>query len=399
MARDAIQVAVDRLAERLQRSVVVNDAGVHLLYASAHFGDEDPVRVRAVLQRQADSRAVGHVLAQGVSTWTSAGVIPPNPDLEMKARVCVPVRWRGELLGLLMVMDADGSVTTSELGDITRTAGELAPVLAQQAREDADGALLERTVGDLVGREPLLRRRALAELAAAGVDGGFPVVAAVALGAQGASEDGVAHAETALRSALTMRTAAGGRLFAVTGASALVLVGGPAVRDERSLRTAAEQLVRQVRDLSAGRFDCVAGIGSVVPGLERAVESAGQARLACRAAAGVLGGPVATWGELGPYGLLLRLPPEDLDDAALPAELRRLQEADRDGTLTRTVRAYLDHAGNGPAAAAALHVHRTTLYYRLGRVTELTGLDLDDGRTRLTLHLGLTALDLVEAYG
>ena len=68
---------------------------------------------------------------------------------------------------------------------------------------------------------------------------------------------------------------------------------------------------------------------------------------------------------------------------------------DPERQLVRTLRVYLDHGCNGPAASAALHIHRTTLYYRLGRIRELTGLDLDDGRTRLTLHLGLTALDLL----
>ena len=74
MARDAIQVAVDDLAERLQRSVVINDAAVHLLYASAHYGDEDPVRIRAVLQREADSRVIGHVLFSPDSRYLVANV-------------------------------------------------------------------------------------------------------------------------------------------------------------------------------------------------------------------------------------------------------------------------------------------------------------------------------------
>ena len=74
MARDKIQAAVDTLAEHLHRSVVINDAAVHLQYASAHYGDEDAVRIRAILQREADSKVIGHVLAQGVSTWKQPGI-------------------------------------------------------------------------------------------------------------------------------------------------------------------------------------------------------------------------------------------------------------------------------------------------------------------------------------
>ncbi len=34
-------------------------------------------------------------------------------------------------------------------------------------------------------------------------------------------------------------------------------------------------------------------------------------------------------------------------------------------------------------------VHRTTLYYRLGRAEQVSGLNLRDGRDRLLLHLVL----------
>ena len=64
-------------------------------------------------------------------------------------------------------------------------------------------------------------------------------------------------------------------------------------------------------------------------------------------------------------------------------------------TVAATALAYLDHAGNVARAAAELAVHRQTLYYRLGRIEALTGLDLADGRDRLRLHLALTLAPLV----
>lgn len=45
-------------------------------------------------------------------------------------------------------------------------------------------------------------------------------------------------------------------------------------------------------------------------------------------------------------------------------------------------------------AAEALHVHRSTLYYRLGRIESVTGRSLDDGGARLVLHLALKAMRL-----
>lgn len=37
-------------------------------------------------------------------------------------------------------------------------------------------------------------------------------------------------------------------------------------------------------------------------------------------------------------------------------------------------------------SAAALHIHRSTLRYRLGRIADLTGSDLRDVDTRFNLH-------------
>ncbi len=78
--------------------------------------------------------------------------------------------------------------------------------------------------------------------------------------------------------------------------------------------------------------------------------------------------------------------------AADPATAPLLTGAHRE--LARTAETYLDHAGQAGRTASALGVHRQTLYYRLSRVEQLTGLDLDDGEDRLLLHMALKAARL-----
>ncbi|NNN29388.1 helix-turn-helix domain-containing protein [Streptomyces sp. S3(2020)] len=58
-----------------------------------------------------------------------------------------------------------------------------------------------------------------------------------------------------------------------------------------------------------------------------------------------------------------------------------------------TTHTFLDLGGDVPAAADALHLHRTTLYYRLDRIKALTGVDLrtDPERHDLDLALRLAA--------
>ncbi|MEV5241237.1 helix-turn-helix domain-containing protein, partial [Streptomyces cinnamoneus] len=95
-------------------------------------------------------------------------------------------------------------------------------------------------------------------------------------------------------------------------------------------------------------------------------------------------GPVAEWAGIGPYRVLTGLAAEHTAD---PVVLPLLAPAHTE--LARTAEVYLDCAGQAGRAAAALGIHRQTLYYRLGRVEQLTGLDLDDGEDRLLLHMTL----------
>ena len=399
---NAVQGVIDRLADHLQRSIVLNDPAIKMLYSSIHFGDEDDVRVRAMLQRGGDAKAVGHVLAQGVSGWTAPGVIPAKPEIGMKRRVCVPIRWRGELLGQLMVMDADTSLTPRELASVSEAAQEIAIALAAEGQVGLDSGPLEQAVADLISGEPTLRRRAIGEFAEDHVLDRFEHVAAIEVGLSALSTRPAddAHVAMALRAALSTpykQSAGTGRaLGAVFSGTAVLLLGGPIAPAESGMEAHAKRMLEQLRDLAAGHFECRAGVGGSVRGLELAYKSAAQARLARRAADTVLRRNVAAWSGLGPYGPLLQIPAHRLEDS-LPDELHRLIDIEGEGDLVATVRAYLDHAGNGPAAAEQLHVHRTTLYYRLGRVSDLSGLDLSDGRTRLSLHLGLAMMDLIRA--
>jgi DNA-binding PucR family transcriptional regulator len=66
--------------------------------------------------------------------------------------------------------------------------------------------------------------------------------------------------------------------------------------------------------------------------------------------------------------------------------------------LAETAEVFLDCAGSASRAAAALQIHRQTLYYRLARIGQITGLDLADGETRLLLHSSLKAARLVPGH-
>ena len=65
--------------------------------------------------------------------------------------------------------------------------------------------------------------------------------------------------------------------------------------------------------------------------------------------------------------------------------------------LLVTLAQYFNSGCNVDQAAVALSIHRNTLKYRLKRVRELLGQDLNDGPTRLNLHLATMVWHTLES--
>jgi PucR family transcriptional regulator, purine catabolism regulatory protein len=113
------------------------------------------------------------------------------------------------------------------------------------------------------------------------------------------------------------------------------------------------------------------------------------------------GGPaarVATVADLGSHRLLLARQEDAVLEAISRGLLGPLADYDRrqHGDLVASLRAFLEHNGNWEAAARALGVHRHTLRYRIRRIAELSGRDLDRAGDRVEFWLALQAADVLQ---
>lgn len=400
MVTSEIQAKIDALGRRLGRSVVLNDPDIHLVLASEHFGDEDPVRIRAMLHRNAGSGPIGYLLGHDIARWTRAGHVPPSAEHELLARLVAPVRLHGELLGFIVVIDPDQGLSTEEIDlveDLAREAAGL--IVAERHAHDERSRALERHLHGWLGADAGHRGEALVELESRGLLATarhLQVVVLEAVGGQSGREEG--NVDLALRHALESapRLPRGSSLHAVADRRGVLVLASPVPIDPDVLAAQTTALLADLDSFAAGRFGSRVGVGEAVTAPADAWRSHRQAQLACRAVP-VLGGRVAQWADLGPLSVLLRIPADELDATAVPPAIEQLLAADSSGRLLRTLEVFLDRGGSGATAAADLHVHRTTLYYRLDRIREVTGLDLDDGRVRLELHLGLMLHRLLTA--
>jgi hypothetical protein len=102
--------------------------------------------------------------------------------------------------------------------------------------------------------------------------------------------------------------------------------------------------------------------------------------------------PVAVFDELGVWRLLARPDGNDLQQL-VDTWIGPLIDYDREhrSELLKTLVAYLNEFGALEATAAKLFVHRNSLRYRLVRIAELTGWDLNDPEQRFHLDLACRA--------
>ncbi|MDT0455443.1 helix-turn-helix domain-containing protein [Streptomyces sp. DSM 41527] len=453
--RGDYQQLVDEISAALGAPATLEDRDFGLIAFGAHEGDDDevmdPVRTRSILQRRSSAAVRAWFEAFGIARARTALRIPPDPAAGVfKGRICLPVRHRGVVHGYVWLLD-DGHLTDLELGSrgappdpriaqAMETAARIGALLADEARA---GSGLGDLLRELLAAPPAGRPAAAAALSDALRDSlrstpGIPLtlvavlpwdtsdtdvaplpslpglLAACALPAGGPALPAGRADET--DAAAPPGGAPAGR--AGTGARPQPAAAAPALAALVRLRSAgalapahavAEHLLRSPRagavpaEGRAARGAArgggpaghppprpgAAGIGAGTQELTDLPATWREALDAARAArAEPRLGPVTQWDALGPYRMLTALP----DTAPDPAVGPLLAPAHAE--LARTAEVFLDCAGQASRTAQALGIHRQTLYYRLGRVEKLTGLDLDDGEHRLLLHMALKAARL-----
>jgi len=111
------------------------------------------------------------------------------------------------------------------------------------------------------------------------------------------------------------------------------------------------------------------------------------------------GSGACEYSKLGVFRMLAAIPNLSEVDGFVREWLGALIDYDiaKHAELVKTLTQYLEHGGNYDATALALSVHRSTLKYRLQRIRELTGLELNDPDVHFNLQLATRAWTTVEA--
>lgn len=394
-----LQNLADALAARLDHGVCVDDPSLRLLVYTPQHGHVDQVRLDSILHQQAPEAVVRHVRELDVARSREPVLrLAPVPELDMVARVCAPLRADSELLGYLVALDPEQDLTDEDLALVAETASQAAIVLhREKLLDDLAAGRVRALVRDLLEEEESTRTAAAEELQSLEpqLERPFRVtVVELPPGVPEPSEERTVRVDELVRRATRNQP---GTISLTRSDHVVVLHSRASDRYDHTLAVLT-RVRTALLELSGGR-SLHAGVGDRVSSLPRVRHSYVQARRALHVAAAVPGfGPHLEWSSLGVYRALVELAGAGLGSAVIPEEMIELTKTPAGVELLRTVEVWLDQATDVPRTVELLHVHRTSVYYRLARFSELTGLDLHNGAERLAVHLGLKLARLEGVY-
>lgn len=325
-----IQVAVDNLANHFKTSVLIEDAKQFPIWWSTN-GEVDPIRSATVLYRNVEPEVANVVDRFGLRQARNPIRTPEISELGMWSRVAMPIRDTDQVVGFLWVLDPKNQIPDSELNLISELAHLAGPLLANTSSKDSEHLKTRSVLLDqLLHFQDENAAAQLAQLEQIPVDSKIQVDAFGKIGGWHLSNGFTVHV--------------------------------------------------------VDKEDSSATSGASVPLVQLAIafNRAKLTQCAIKAGAKLT---TNTWDQLGPWRLIVDAP-ESLSPTDLCPQIEILLEQEN-VELLETARALLDAGGDISSVAKSLFIHRTTLYYRVDRILDLTGIDLKSGSDRTQLQLAL----------
>jgi len=393
------------LAELLESAVVIEDASFHLL---AHAGGTGDPHRKETIQRQGTPHRVLfdpqiQRMLREVEAKRGPLKVPAFPHVGMsRERLIAPIFAANQVLGYISVLDHPPHHEELAFMAMEQAALVLALAIAKE-RELSElegrvrGEFLEDLLHGTYGDEAAAQRRARHL--------GYPlhgshIVMLVDIDdfrgfnrARQISEDAIQALKRDFLRRVTGVVRASYPRALVQGRSDSVVSLLPLGTEPGDHQARGHALGMQVRQAIA---DWKPGF-TVSVGFSGPTEAPAGIAAAQREVVSVMDslarfkrwGQVVAVPELGLTGLLAAVTDERLVDYSR-RHLGPLMEHDRlrKGSLVSTLRAYLE-TGEQQQAANRLRVHPNTLRYRLDRIREISGVDLEDPETRLNLAVAL----------
>lgn len=313
--------------------------------------------------------------------------LPQLPDvgLEME-RLLAPIVVHGEIYGYMWIIADVHALSQIDLMAVEAGATVAALLMlyqesVQSAEASLKGSLMAQLIEGDGNRETILTDQSLRY----GVDLRSPYVMMI-VETFGSSSYHPTRTYRTINQILTQR-----EVQAVAGqfAGQVVIL----VQANQELEDLAKILVERIREQNGG---VRIGMSMICKGAEQV----GAAHIQCVEVLEIsrrLGWQalLAKFADLGYMHTLFHAGEASLRNNPYVPVLRGLLD-EKQADLFNTLETYLDEGGNSVQTADVLHIHRSTLNYRLARIREICDVDLSSAETRINLQIALKLMRLFD---
>lgn len=411
-AVDTLQGVAETLGRLVGNSITIETPNHDLLASSATGSDVDRNREETILHRHGSGKVMGSpefdAFMAGVRASDRPLHLRPYPEYDFAGRVAMRVAAHGEIFGVIWVTDTARPLGENDYAVIKQAADAAAALfLRERASRQREAEVRSEFLEDVVqGRITSIENvRTVARTIGWNIDRAQQTMVVAIdqfedfrLRHSGRGGVALQRIRDRLMEIVRLDVLAADPEAVVGMRSTGVVVllaageGNDASRKATTIHQ-ADGIAKHVATFLAG-VTVTVGVGRDAKSIEHLAESFRQAELAVQLGTSLWGGNRAVhYDDLGVHRVLFAL--REYEGMVPPALQQLLAYDEQHGTeYVRTMAVYLRWMGKLRAAAADLGVHRNTLEYRIGRITELSGMDLGDPDNRLALELGIRILEL-----
>lgn len=180
----------------------------------------------------------------------------------------------------------------------------------------------------------------------------------------------------------------------------LILYGSEASKNAKTIKSEVINFCQKVLDEASKKIDVKKlsiGIGRSYDEATQLYKSHGQAKLIVENLSKTNSKNIKHYDDLGLYRILAfeGLQGELIEFCSYT--IKPLVEYDKinNTELIKTLKTYFECDGNKKKISEKMYMHYNTIIYRLQKIHDITGLDLEDGDSRLNLEIALKAMDLI----
>lgn len=385
---DSLEELVDTLSELLACSVTIEDANHSLVAYSTHLPESDPARISTIVGRKVPEKIIQTLWREGIFQQIVESDMPVRvtaiPEIGLGDRIVAAIRKNQDILGYIWVQE-ERQLDDRAMQHLRKAAKLAMPKLlqlqAKRLREDQGQQefLWQLLTGHIQTDEAMSAAQHKYKIQ-------LPSLYCVTM-MQFAAEIN----EKLYRQIHYMMTTSFNKRVILHAASGdqLILLENKSLDRSVSMYTQFSEEMK----LRFSSAPVLGGSGLICDHYSKVEDSYQEALAVMRVKMKFTDIPddVSDYAKLGFYRILPMLHSNRSEMRYRNPVLNRLEQYDFkvNGNLLQTLEAYLQHNCHMKATADALHIHENTLSYRLKRITEVSGMNLNSMDEKVSCYLDM----------